>query len=350
MDTFSLDMAIGIMAVGALLALGGRYRAIPYVLSSRSSIEGMSKRLTEWGVITVDTDAELQSTLARQAQLLMARLAIGMGLGIAIASGIVAALAAAVTNQPDSLDMATSFDGLFAAFLIESFFIGVLFGLVGGYSSITRRAAALGPRDSAQSPRSRHSVLDYYSIALWLATLVFYGVIAIVESVAATESGPIMFSALGATHRWSGAAVGATEATVTLAVPIIALVGAHWIAHSPGPAVEVDPIRSALFASFLRAKGIALLLGFPLMFGFSILLLVKLNFPNDAHVGLSGAINSIVDEAPFGLIIGVYDLLYIASMVFVTIGAATSRMGGRLTGWWWQPWPERREQTAAEGG
>jgi len=60
---------------------------------------------------------------------------------------------------------------------------------------------------------------------------------------------------------------------------------------------------------------------------------MRMNIPYDAHVGLSGVINFADDEAPFDLIIGVYELLYIASMIFVMMGAATGRIGGRLTGW-----------------
>lgn len=330
-------MSIAMMIGGALLALVGRflnYSGDPFL---PQSIAGVSEQLLAQGVISPDTSAAQKEVLAKQVRLRMAWLIMGVGIGIAIPSGGMAAAALAVTKSSDS------FDGVFNITQVELFLIGGLLGMAVGYYLSMRRGAVVAAATATHPRLSHRSALDYYSLVLWLAMLVFYGFVATLEYVTASQSPPVTFSALGASRQWPGNILGIALALVTLAVPIVGLICAQWIACMPGPRIENDPIRTERFTNFLRARAITMLLGSSVLIGFTFFSLATANIPFNAHSGLLGALNTAVHEISGT----VYALLFFAIFAFAFIGMLSARMGGRLTGWWWQRRPERRERAAA---
>jgi hypothetical protein len=171
-------------------------------------------------------------TPARQMFVQLAWLLTGAGTVMPFASVGLTVFALTVSDASDL------FDGFFAIAVTGSFMISFPVGALGSHLLSMRQRADSTTSDTPHLLTSHQSLLEYSSAALWLVSLVFYGFVATLEYTIASQAPNVTFNALGMGRVWPATAIGATEALVTLAIPLIAMICAQLIARLPTPRLE----------------------------------------------------------------------------------------------------------------
>jgi hypothetical protein len=331
------SLLVGVFVVytvaASILSPDGRWR-------SRWGRRLVSANLTEWGVLSLAEGETQRAMLLRKTSQLGGSFATGVGAGAMLAfagMACVEALFRGLLGDSSGPSMSAITSGFFVML------IAMLVASVAGYARGARvLASATGP---IYRPQPRRSVWEYCSPIVWLGAVVLYALIAALQLTVAAQASDLTFRWMGSSQHWPALALGEAQALGAIAVPIVALLCALGFARSP---VQINTESRALaqrFADYFRTRMISWALWAPLPMGALGLEFALLDIPYNAHSGILGAINALLAPAPM-LALALYAALFFIFMPGITTG----RLGGRLTGWWWQRWPDRRERAATEGG
>ena len=331
------SLVVGVIAVytvvASIVSPDGRW-------CSRSGRRLLSANLTEWGVLSLAEGETQRAMLLRTTTQLGGWFVTGALAGGTLALASMACVEALFRGlSGDSLGPSTS--AITSGFYVM--LIAMLVASVAGY--------AIGAQVLARATEPiyrlqlRRSVWEYCSPIVWLGAVVLYALIAALQLTVAAQASDLTFRWMGSSQHWPALALGEAQALGAIAVPIVALLCAVWFARSPVQINTESQVLAQRFADYFRTRMISWALWAPLPMGALGLESALLDIPYNAHTGILGAINALPAPAPM-LALALY-----AALIFVFIpGITNGRLGGRLTGWWWQSWPERRDLAAGEGG
>lgn len=333
----SIWQSVTLTILDVLAALYGRYVASGGGRYLRRHIATVADQIRSQWYLASDMTMERRAALVRQSCAHVGWISMGIGVALATLAGGLVTFALTVSNATDS------FDTIFSLFVIVALLLAMLLGATGGHFAALRWSATETPLDSAEVAQTSNSVLYYSSLVLWLLIGLFYGFVALLAYIVALQSPPVIFNALGTTHLWSAHALGIVEALLIVAIPLVALLCAQRIARSPLPRGDLGSDDGGAYARFLRWRSITFMLAVMMVCGWNLLQMIQGAIPYDSDTGLFGFVRNVAFGSTGALI---QEFFWIGVMIFAFSGFMTGRLGGRLTGWWWQPRPTPQDRPA----
>jgi hypothetical protein len=244
-------------------------------------------------------------------------------LGIAVMSAsLISALISSVSSS----------DAVFNTRLwvgIELVTVIALLGHAIGFRLAARMTARAAQRLAPRTERQRRAVGDYCSPVIWLLVLAVISFTSALYLPAVTETIRLTTGELSQWLRLPGLAV--SGALVGLPIVLFSMLSAHWVVTTPSVTIIDDDEITCRWNEYQQSRAACAILALPMLFNMLAGYMYLLN--TDASNALSF----------------LWLLLVLAIIALSAVGISTGRMGGRLTGWWWQSWPERREQAAVGG-
>jgi hypothetical protein len=287
-----------------------------------------------WRVFPSATSEQVNRELLLQRNRVLAYTAVGMGAGVILAAVASAGLALGLYSAT-AQDRSARLSMDLAPIVILT---GAALGYASGVVCLRRNN-----RSTASPTGVRRTLRDYCSPLIWPFPIVVTSLSALLLTDASLSAQSVEIHWFGVPVSISAPLVGGLVATMLTLTGGIILLMAALVASAPNVLTSADAQADQRANDDLRAS-VSTTLVFLVWMNASFLttntisLQSTLAFP--AINGPMGALSTALTLLQLPMVIGWLPMVLMMS---------SARMGGRLTGWWWQSWPELRERTV-EGG
>lgn len=287
-------------------------------------------QLTWWGALLSDaTDDERERLLRSYAEVEGYQMC-GAGVG-GIAAAIVLAIFALVTRWMIAPTSQVAGILLYLDTPLCVFYVGYIIGALLGYRI---GVARIGQEPQREPPAEAHKLRDYCATWTWLSPIVV---------ILATIGSSLYLAAITGARNFVSQFFAAPNVILILALTALACQSlfAHLIALSPNPAMTDNPLTSQSASDCYKANTIGELVSqgwlicAPIMTGTSVYWM-NYSFPQSGD-----------RAATLVLWLALVSAVMSVMCIFFLAGSRLGRIGGHLTGWWWQRRPAPRADGAA---